>query len=360
MNKQKKPLLIVLIAGIGDLVLASKSIRAIRNGFPDEDIHLLTSTEASSIAQNYDYLDHVWAFPIREMRKSKSHILDILKLMLNLRKKEFGIAINLYKVDSWLGAIKMGLLFLQLKAQVKIGHNHKGFGFFINKKAPIETFQNRHFANAMMNIALLAGGKPDDKGIEVFWNKKSEENWKHLFSCKTIELREINIGINPGGDRPNRRWNPDNYAFVADRLVEHFNAKIMLLGGPGEENIAHHIHKKMKNDAINLSGKLTLNDLIYVISRFALLLTNDSGPMHIAAAVKTPVVAIFGPEDPLLMGPYTSPNLFRIAYKDVDCRPCKRKNCARPICLDLITPEEVSEKCFEILKNKVKKVSNNG
>lgn len=359
MNKQKKPILIVLIAGIGDLVLASKSIRAIRNGFPDEDIHLLTSTEASSIAQNYDYLDHVWAFPIREMRKSKSHILDILKIMLNLREIEFCTAINLYNVGSWLGSIKMGLLFLQLKAQEKIGHNNKGFGLFINKKAPIDTFQNRHFADAMMDIALLAGGIPDDKGIEVFWNKKSEEKWKHLFSGKSSELREINIGINPGGDRPNRRWNPDNYALVADCLVEHFNAEIILLGGPGEEKIAQHIQNKMKNDVINLSCRLTLNDLIYIISRFDLLLTNDSGPMHIAAAVKTPLVAIFGPEDPVLMGPYTSPNLFRTVYKDVDCRPCNKKNCTRPICLSLITPEEVSEKCFEILKNRVKKVSNN-
>lgn len=353
MNRLKRPFLIVLIAGIGDLVLASKSIRAIRNGFPDEDIYLLTSTEAASIAQNYDYLDHVWAFPIREMRKSKSHILDILKLMLNLRKIEFGIATNLYKVGSWLGAIKMGLLFLQLKAQVKIGHNHKGFGVFINKKVPAEIFQNRHFADAMMDIALLAGGIPDDKGIEVFWNKKSEEKWGYLFSGKASGLQEIKIGINPGGDRPNRRWNPDNYALVADRLIEHFNAKIILMGGPGEENIARHIQNKMKNDAINLSGKLTLDDLIYIISRFGLLLTNDTGPMHIAAAVKTPLVAIFGPEDPVLMGPYTSPDLFRIVYKDVDCRPCNKKNCTRPICLDLITPEEVSEKCSDILKNRV-------
>ncbi len=350
MGDLKQPILVVLIAGIGDLVLASKSIRAIRNGFPDADIHLLTSTEASSVARNYDYVDHVWAFPIREMRKNRSHVYDILKLILNLRKIEFSIVVNFYMVGSWLGAIKMGLLFFVLKAQVKAGHDNKGFGTFLTKKVPAETFQNRHFADAMMDIALLAGGVRDSEGIEISWNKESEEKWENLFSGKIDEAEEIRIGINPGGDRKNRRWNPDNYALVADKLIAHFNAKVVLLGGPGEENIARHIEGKMRNNAVNLAGKLTLDELTYITSRFDLLITNDSGPMHIAAAVKTPLVAIFGPEDPTLMGPYTSRNLYRIVFKDLDCRPCNKDDCARPICLDLITPGEVSEKCFEMLE----------
>lgn len=348
----KQSILIVLVAGIGDLALASKSIRAIRNGFPDANIHLLTSTEASSIARNYEYLDHVWVFPIRELRKSKFQIFNIIKLISNLRKIDFDIAVNLYIVGSWIGAIKMSLLFLLLKAQVKVGHGNKGFGVFLTRKVPAETFQNRHFADSMMKIALLAGGIEDNKRIEVFWNKKSEEKWEHLFSGKTDKAKEINIGINPGGDRRNRRWNPDNYAFVADKLIEQFSAKVVILGGPGEENIARHIEKKMRNDAINLAGKLTLNELTYIISQFDLLVTNDSGPMHIAAAVKTPLVAIFGPEDPILMAPYTSTSLYKIVFKDVDCRPCTKKNCSRPVCLDLITSEEVNEKCFEILNNR--------
>ena len=106
----------------------------------------------------------------------------------------------------------------------------------------------------------------------------------------------------------------------------------------------------MRNKAIDLSGQLTLNDLVYIIDQMDLLVTNDSAPMHIAAAVKTPVVAIFGPEDLRLFGPYTTPDLYRIVFKDVDCRPCKKKDCKRPLCLDQITPEEVFEKCVEILK----------
>ena len=131
MNK-KESILIVLIAGIGDLILASKSIRAIRNGSPDDDIQLLTSTEAYPIAQNYDYLDHVWAFPIRELRKNKSHIFKVVRLIHKLRKLYFSNILNLYRVVSYRGSFKMGLLFLLIRAKQKVGHDNKGFGLFLN------------------------------------------------------------------------------------------------------------------------------------------------------------------------------------------------------------------------------------
>ena len=180
MDKIKKSILIVLVAGIGDLILASKSIRAIKNGYPDADIHLLTNSEAVPVAQNYRYVDYVWSFPIREMRKDKLHFLDIMKLALDLRKRKFDSAINLYIVGSWLGAIKMGFLFFLLGAKERMGHDSKGFGLFIDKKVPADAFQNRHFADAMLDIALLAGGVPDTKSIEIFWDKKCQ-------SCECVQ-----------------------------------------------------------------------------------------------------------------------------------------------------------------------------
>jgi lipopolysaccharide heptosyltransferase II len=351
MKTQNKSILVVLIAGIGDLVLASKSIRAIRNGLPDADIHLLTSSEAAPIASNYSYLNHVWGLPIRELRKNKSQIITIIKQLRKLMKIEFAIAVNLYRLTSCKGAIKMGFLFLLLNARIKLGHHHKGLGLLLNRKANAEIFQNRHFADAMMDIVQIVGGKADNKGIEVFWDKKTEEKWEHFISNETNEMKKIRIGINPGAGTQHKRWNPDHYAFVADHLIESCDAKIILFGGPGEETIANHIQNKMKNDAMNLSGKLTLNELTYIVSQLDLLVTNDSGPMHIGAAIKTPLVAIFGPEIPLHTRPYTTDDLYRVVHKYVDCRPCIKKNCDRPVCLDLIKPEEVIEKCLEMLKN---------
>ena len=344
-------ILIVLIAGIGDLILASKSIRAIRNGFPHADIHLLTSTDASSIAQNYPYVDHVWGFPIREMRKSKYYLLDVIKLLFYLRKKRFNLAVNLYRVSSRIGALKMGIIFLFLNAKVKVGHDSKGFGGVVTNKVPKATFSDLHIADAMMLLARSAGGRPDANGMEIFWDTISEEKWKYLFSAENQSPHKIDIGINAGGDRENRRWDPNNYATLADKLIEKFNAKIILLAGPGEEHISLQIHKKMKNDSIDLGGKLTVNDLTFIISKLDLLITNDSGPMHIGAATQTPLVAIFGPENPTLFHPHTSSDKYIVVYKHLDCQPCKTKKCDHISCLNDITVSEVFEATEKMLSS---------
>jgi len=349
MKERQKNVLVILIAGIGDLIMASKALRALRRGYPDRCLHLLTSKEASVLAQNYTYLDHVWTFPVRQLRKSRVPMQDIFGLIQALRKIDFELALNLYRVKSWQGALRMGLLMTSLRTQVRVGHQAMGFGFFLSKKASKGTFENRHFTDAMMDLAKLAGGVPDEKGIEVFWDKSVEEKWATLFPKVGQEKQPLSIGINPGADRPQKRWNPENHASVADRLVELRGASIFLFGGPGEEHLALRIEKAMKQPVTNLAGKLSLNELAYVISRLDLFVTNDSGPMHIAAGLKTPVVALFGPEDPVHTRPYTSPDLYRIVQKELDCRPCTNKRCDRPVCMESLKPEDVLQACLELL-----------
>jgi heptosyltransferase I len=349
MSTLHKKILIILVAGIGDLILASKSIRAIRNGYPGAEIHLLTSAEAALLAMNYPYIDHVHAFPIRALRKDMKQLIEIFRLIRMLNKIKFDLALNLYKVGSVSGAMKMGVLYSCLDAKERIGHDAYGFGFFLTGKAPRDTFKNRHFVDAMMDLSLMAGGLSDDQGIEVFWDKQAEDRCSRWIDERKSD-QELMIGINPGGDRENRRWRPEYYAEVADRIMDHFPVRLFLLGGPGEENIARNIETRMKHSVINLAGRLSLNDLCYLIKYFDLLITNDSGPMHIGAATKTPLIAIFGPEDPVLMGPYTSPELYRIVHEPVQCRPCDKDDCDRPICLDSIAPGTVIENCLELLK----------
>jgi len=343
-NQPLRKILIVLIAGIGDLVLASKGIRSIRNGHAGAEIHLLTSTDAAPLAENYDYIDRVWAFPIREFRKDKRYAADILRLVGSLRKIRFQVILNLYAVESFAGAFKMGLLFRLLGAMRKIGHDSHGFGRYLTEKVNGSAFRGRHAAEAMMDIAVKAGGIPDERGIEVFWSEGTEKRWIDPFGSSEKTAGPV-VGINPGGDRKNRRWNPARYAEVSDRLAEGLGARIVLLGGPSETSIARSIENMMQNKPINLSGRLNLDDLTYVLSKLNLLITNDSGPMHMAAALGVPLVAIFGPEDPERLGPYTDPRLYRIVSGFVPCSPCKKSTCDSMLCLDSISPDAVLQKC---------------
>lgn len=349
MVKASRPsILVVLIAGIGDLVMASPSLRAIRNGHPDAHIHLLTSTDALPIAKHYPMVDEATAFPIRELRRDKKHLLEIPGMVWELRQRRFDLAMNLFQVASLTGAIKMGLLLRASGAPTRIGHGRFGFGLFLTTALPTDTFTGRHAVDAMLEIAVQAGGIPDNLGLEVSWDAQVDAKWDRFASLPG----EIVVGINPGGDREMKRWHPERFAAVAAEVAARFPTRIVLLGGPSDTALAARIEGKLPADCAvsNLAGKVPLAELACLISRLALLLTNDSGPMHIAAAVKTPVVALFGPSDPLINGPYTDPERYRVIRKNVPCeRPCEIKRCPRPSCMDLISVTEVTAACAELL-----------
>jgi lipopolysaccharide heptosyltransferase II len=344
-------ILIILVAGIGDLVMASPSIRAIRSGHPNAMIHLLTSTEAEAIAAVDPNIDRTWTFPIRELRRDRLQILKVFALLRRLRRLSFEKAVNLYRVGSWMGAVRMAILFAVIRSAVKIGHGKGMLGLALNRKPPEHVFERLHCVDAMLGLAKLAGGKPDGDGLKVVWTEGAETKWAEFFKEHRGTRSELMIGINPGGDRSNRRWPPECYALVGDRLSERLNASIVLLGGPGEETISGSIEATMTAPSVNLAGRLTLDDLITVISKLDLLVTNDSAPMHIAAAVQTPLVAIFGPENPSIFGPYTSTRLHRIIQAEVDCRPCETTTCRKAVCLSNISHEQVLQACIKLLNH---------
>jgi ADP-heptose:LPS heptosyltransferase len=153
------------------------------------------------------------------------------------------------------------------------------------------------------------------------------------------------VGINPGADRPQKRWSPRKYAVVAHSLSERFQAEIFLLGGPGEEGLVGQIRRDLKVAEKHPGCRLLKNVQIQgprnPEERGVLVSTSQRRGMR-----ETPEMGVF--QQPAR--PYTSPGLYRIVYVPVDCRPCVRKRCERPLCLELIQPEQVLEKCLVLFK----------
>ena len=339
----------IIIAGIGDFVLATKAIRAVRRGYPDAAFHVLTSSEGAAIAQRHPGLDRIWAFPIRELRKNSLHIRPIIRLLRQLRKIRYDIAVNLYPVESWAGSAKMGLLFGCLRATTKIGQARGLFGYCLDERLGADAFVGKHMVDAMTDVAIAIGGRSDMGGLELSGGDNSAGKWNALVGAGNGSLPRRVIGINPGGDRPNRRWPAAKFATAAEALAAQCGARVLIFGGPGEESIGQEIQTAFNGAALNLAGRFNLRDLPFFISRCDLLITNDSGPMHMAAALKTPVVALFGPENADYFRPYTSPDLYRVIQKPVECRPCNKATCPTGLCLDAISPAEVVEKSLELL-----------
>ncbi len=341
-------ILLVMIAGIGDLILASRSFRAMRKAYPQARIDLITSSDSTPIAKRYPYLDKIWSFPIRELRSNKWMLVEILSLINSLRKTEYNMIVNLHPVASFSGSCNMAMLFALLRGQKKFSHRPYKYLPIARYAIPNSKFKDQHYSDAYLNVAKVVGGIADAKGIEVFYNPSVEESVSSKILSKIGNQNKI-VGINPGSDQPKKRLPIATFAAIADHLIKVHSVNIVILGGPGEVHISHEIEQKMKKPAINLAGKLSLEELTCLINCFDLLITNDSAPMHIAAALNIKQVAIFGPGFPDRFRPYTSIKNYKLIYKKLSCRPCARKVCDDLSCVKSITIDEVVNATEELL-----------
>lgn len=149
------------------------------------------------------------------------------------------------------------------------------------------------------------------------------------------------VGINPGAAYGSaKRWFPDRFAAVANTLARDLNAGILITGGSGETDIARDIETSVQGSCLNLAGKTTVRQMMAVISQCGLFVTNDSGPMHVAAAFGIPIVALFGPTNPTTTSPLS--DTVRIVRKPMACAPCLKRHCPLDhACMEAITAEDV-------------------
>lgn len=312
-NDSAKQLLIVMVAGIGDFILGSMGLRALKAGHPACEVHLLTSVEAAEIGVYYPYVDRVWGFPIRRLRRDKTAFVEIARCLSKLHAWRFDKIVNLYQVASFRGALAMGLTFSVLRSPCKIGHDRYGFGTFLDRKVPADFFRGRHMADALLELACLAGGRPDGRGIEVFHSGRPKPALKKIFDDRAGKKT---VAVNAGSDVRQKRASPVLFASIVNELARCFPIETIVLGGPGEEALAAEVVQRIEGPAINVAGKTKLEELVYVIEHIDLLITNDSGPMHIAAAMDKPLVALFSGGYPAAFGPYGDGGRFRIVEID--------------------------------------------
>jgi lipopolysaccharide heptosyltransferase II len=157
------------------------------------------------------------------------------------------------------------------------------------------------------------------------------------------------VSVHPGSTWETKRWGPLYVAKLCDNLQKQYNCQILLLGGTEEQDYLSFIRNAMRGEAVNLSGKTTLKELACILYQSNLMITMDSGPMHIACAVNTPVVALFGPTAPWRTGPFgENKNVIR---KDLPCSPCFKRKCpeGHHRCMQEISIEDVLRACDEYL-----------
>ena len=335
-----KRILIVEVNWLGDVLFSTPFIKAVRERFKDAYIACMLPPRPREILEYNPRIDEIIIYDEKARHRS---ILGKLRFILSLRKKRFDFAILLHRsftrtLLTYLSGIKERAGYTTEKRRALLTH-------------PVEPPEvDLHKVEYFLKIAQSLGCDTSNKDYEFFITDKERKYIEEELSKGGVKKEDLLVVINPGANWLPKRWPEENFARLIDFLITKYGAKVVISGGKLDMEIAGRIKKKMKKIPIVFSGRTNLKELGALMERASLVISGDSGPMHIAVAMGSSVIALFGPTSPHLTGPYGSGN-YRVIQKDVGCEvPCYDLTCGNYKCMEAITVDDVARAFDEMYK----------
>ena len=342
-SQNYKKILIVRMDKIGDLVLSTPAIKAVRDAYPDSHITVLVRPYAREIIEGSPYINEVITY---DKTNGNKGLLKNIKFIMSLRKKKFDLALVLHPKN------RTHIYIFLAGIPVRVGYDKK-MGMLLTKKIPhIKQYGLKHEIDYTLDLLRYIGIEPKDKSLYIPINEASEKKISDILAKNNVSDKDLIVTIHPGSSCPSKRWKSERFAMVADSLAQKYKAKIIIIAGPSDKIFGDKMAALMKSEKIDLSGKTRVADLASILKRSSLFISNDSGPVHIACAVGTPTIAIFGRNDRGLSPRRWRPTGKRdiVLHKDLGCETCLSHNCDRSFaCLDAISVEEVLDAADRIL-----------
>ena len=341
--KKPKKIIVVDFGGIGDLVLSIPFLRGLKQALPSSAISVLCAKRTGMILKEQSYIDRLFLSAITPF--------GLFKTGLQLRKKRFDMAINLMPETSYFSALKMYLLFLLINAGKWVGRNTEGRGFFYDVKVSEEKMQMENEVLIYSRILKAISDGDFDERLEFYCSKESKKRAGELLSNERNFQRDPLVLINPGSDWPAKRWPIDRYAELVARLAKLFpHVEFGIIGTQGESELARFIKGSCGERVFILTGKTLIEVLPAVMEKACLVITNDSGPAHVARAVGVPVAILAGPSAPgylTIKGRGKSVLMQHL----VSCSPCLKVSCNRMDCWNVLSVDEVLAVTSKMLRN---------
>ncbi len=329
---------------LGDVLLSTPVIKALRQKFPQSYICMLVSPYTKDALEGNPDLDEVIIFD--KDAKNKGW-LAALKFAWLLRKKKFDLAVVLHPT------IRLHLLTFLAGIPKRLGYDRK-FGFLLTDRIKhTKQYGQKHESEYALDLIRYLGIQPQDKTLFMPIKQESEKWLDVLFSQAQIKDSDQLLVIHPAASCPSKIWPAERFAQVADRLAQKYGFKVIVVSGPKDMQKAQEMIKNMRIKALNLAGKTSVSQLASLLRRCRLFISTDSGPIHMASALGVPVIAIFGRSQaglsPQRWGPLGEKN--RILYKTVGCTTCLAHNCQKDFaCLKATTVEDVLKAADSILR----------
>jgi lipopolysaccharide heptosyltransferase II len=331
---------------VGDSILTLPALEALRQARPEAEITLAVRPWVSELFENSSAVDHIQIYD-RSLQhqgwRGRSRFIS------ELSRKRFDMAIL------FPNSFESAYLAWKADIPVRIGYATDGRSLLLTRRLSIPReillqHQTRYYLEILRQAGFITALPPVPR-VSLEISGAHLQRARQLLSAKGVLEGKLLVGLNPGAFYGTaKRWLPDRYATLADRFVDASGADVLIFGSAGERTMADSIAREMRHPAKIFSGETTLGDLAALLKCCSLFVTNDSGPMHLAAAVGTPTLAIFGPTDEQTTAPLGLHA--RVVKHPVSCSPCLLREC--PLdhrCMTGVSVEDVFRVAADLLSH---------
>jgi heptosyltransferase I len=330
-------ILVIKPSAIGDVVHALPVLNLLRKRWPTAQISWLVTPACAGLLEGHPQLDEVVLFERRRLGhawRSPAAAGALWRFSRDLRRRRFDLVIDLQ------GLFRSGWLAWKTRAPVRIGFaNARELGWaFYTHRVPIATME-QHAIERYLSIAEALGC---GRGPVEFRFATTDEDRAAVAAMVPAGKRFA--VLSPGTNWETKRWPVEHFAACVQPLRDQHGLETIIAGGPGDSALAEQI------DGLNLCGKTTLRQLVALLERAEVVIANDSGPMHVAAALGRPLVTPFGPTNPVRTGPYQ--RMDSVIRLDIPCSPCYARRCSHHSCLKwLATDAVMAHAAKQMLRN---------
>ncbi len=333
-RRGRKRILIVKLSSLGDIFHALPAVHSLKQGL-DAEVDWVAQPEYAGLLQCLPDVSEMISFP---RRKYSGNISSFLR---TLRAREYDLVVDLQ------GLLKSALVAKMARGGKVVGPSfyREGANFLYDAVAGRRD-KDRHAVEENLDVVRFLGIPQIPVQFPVHFPP---------FPGKGTGLRVALVPLSRGA---HKNWPVQNFIEVARRLQKSRGAEIYLLGSEADRAVCESIRSALGSDegagsVVNLAGKTSLVEMGSWLAGMNLVVANDSGPIHMAAALGVPVLAVFGPTDPVRTGPYG--DIHRVITADISCRPCYRKRCDQdvPECLVRVTPERVAQEAIDMLRVRI-------
>ncbi len=351
-----KNILVVRLDHIGDLFMTVPFFASLRKTYPGAKITLLCNKANTGLINRTSYIDEYLDYSpfwlSNEWLKSRSllsrfavmtkGLMQYFAMIGLVKKRNFDIAFEPR------GDFFSAMIVYFVCRNERVGFSNIGGKYLFTRSVPFSA--DKHWMEAPLELIRAVGGEVGQVRYELMINDRDREHVGGLFRRNNIGPDDSVVAIHPGVNNKRRNWDIDKFAKLADRIIDKFHAKVVFLGAAFDKNKIESITGKMRNKTVSLAGATSLYEMAEVIRRSGLFVGLESSGMHIAAAVGTTSVIVYGGlTDPRQFGPYNSKAY--IVRKEMECLDCFGRKKCRTECISSITVDDVMEKVDLAFKN---------